>query len=77
MGNHPGKKRKNEEKTGPSFKKLKHTTSELEEVCTRFPHLGVKIFDILDNKSLGTCKKVSPKLSDFIGNQKFYWIHMI
>ena len=51
----------------------------MEEVLLRFPYIGEEIFDRLDEKSLGLCKKVCKSWKKFIEhpNQKFMWIQII
>ena len=51
----------------------------MEEVLQRFSHLGEAIFDLLDEKSLETSKKVCISWSNFIDdpNQKVLWIKII
>ena len=51
----------------------------MEELLLRFPYVGEEIFDRLDEKSLGICKKVCRSWKKCIEdpNQKFMWIHII
>ena len=51
----------------------------MEEVLSRFSHLGEEIFDSLDEDSLENCKKVYWTWKNFIEdpNQKFLWIQRI
>ena len=51
----------------------------MEEVLLRFPHIGEKIFESLDEKSLESCRKVCKPWKNFIEdpNQKFKWIRII
>ena len=51
----------------------------MEEVFSRFPHIGEDIFDLLDEKSLENCKKVCRIWKKFIDdpNQKLKWIQEI
>ena len=51
----------------------------MEEVLLRFPHIGEKFFESLDEKSLESCRKVCKQLKNFIEdpNQKFRWILII
>ena len=51
----------------------------MEEILQRFSHLGETIFDLLDEKYLNFCKKVSRSWKNFIDdpNKKFHWIQII
>jgi ankyrin repeat protein len=49
----------------------------MEEVLSRFPHLGVKIFVQLIDKDLQNCQKVSTSWNTFINNQRFSSIRII
>ena len=49
----------------------------MEEVIARFPDLGTKIFDHLNNEDLQNCLKVSRSWNTFIYSQKSYWIRII
>ena len=51
----------------------------MEELLLRFPYVGEEIFDRLDEKSLGICKKVCRSWKKFIEDptQKFMWIQII
>ena len=49
----------------------------MEEVISRFPHLGVHIFESLKNEDLKKCKKVCKPWNYFIDNQKFPWIRIV
>ena len=51
----------------------------MEEVFSRFSHLGEEIFDLLDEESIKNCKKVSKTWKNFIEspNQKVKWIQII
>ena len=51
----------------------------MEEVLLRFPQIGEKIFEFLDEKSLESCRKVCKPWKNFIEspNQKFRWIKII
>ena len=48
----------------------------LKEVLLRFPHIGEKIFNSLDNKGLVKCKRICRTWSNFIEDQKFSWIRI-
>ena len=56
---------------------LNSRESGMEELLLRFSHLGASIFELLDNKSLVTCKKVSKNWNHFIKDQKFPWIRKL
>ena len=49
----------------------------MEEIITRFPHLGEQIFDQLNRKNLQKCRKVEESWKIFIDRQKFPWIRVI
>ena len=49
----------------------------MEDILLRFPHLSEKIFDLLDNKSLGKSRKVDRHWNVYIATQKFYSIRII
>ena len=49
----------------------------MEEVLLRFALLGENIFDLLDDKSLVNCKKVSKTWNSFVMGQKFPSIRII
>ena len=49
----------------------------MEEVISRFPHLGVHIFESLKSKDLKKCKIVCKPWNYFIDNQKFPWIRIV
>ena len=49
----------------------------MEEVISRFPHLGVCIFESLKNEDLIKCKIVCKPWNCFIDNQKFPWIRIV
>ena len=49
----------------------------MEEIFTRFPHLGEQIFDQLNRKDLTKCRKVEESWRIFINRQKFPWIRVI
>ena len=46
----------------------------MEELISRFSHLGERILDSLDDKSLINCKMTGRTWNSFIENQKFPWI---
>ena len=49
----------------------------MEELCCRFPVLGQLMFDNLDEESLNNCKEASKVVSQFVINERFFWIRMI
>ena len=49
----------------------------MEEIITRFPHLGEQIFDQLKGKDLQKCREVEESWKIFIDRQKFPWIRVI
>ena len=49
----------------------------LSSVLKRFPHLGVEIFNNLDNKNLTKCKEVSRYQRKFLEEKKLLWTRMI
>ena len=49
----------------------------MEEVLLRFPLLGQKICEHLDNQNLTTCTEVSRNWERFLKNEKFFWIRKV
>ena len=49
----------------------------MEEIISRFSHLGEKIFAQLDNLSLARCREVSKTWKTFLDGQKFLHIRSI
>ena len=49
----------------------------MEEVLLRFSHLGERIFDSLDDKSLTKCQNISRTWNHFILDQKFTWVRIV
>jgi hypothetical protein len=49
----------------------------MEEILMRFPHIGEKFFEELDNKSLAKCRQADRSWKTFIDDQKFPWIRKI
>lgn len=49
----------------------------LNRVLDRFPSLGVKIFDQLDNQNLTKCKEIDNSLNEFLKENKVLWMRMI
>ena len=51
--------------------------SKLLGIFKRFPHFSESIFNNLDNRSLINCKEASRELSEFIDNERFFWIRIL
>ena len=49
----------------------------LNQVLYRFPSLGKKIFNQLDNQNLTKCKITAKSFNDFLKNDKVLWTRMI
>ena len=49
----------------------------MEEIFSRFPHLGEAIMDELDNADLTKCRSVDRIWRSFIDNQKLQWMRII
>ena len=49
----------------------------MEEVLLRFPHLGQKIFDQLDQESLKNCTEVNPSWRKYIVDEKSHFKTLI
>ena len=49
----------------------------MKNLLFRFPHLGQRIFQKLDDQGLNKCLKLSRYCKSFIEGQKFYWIRRI
>ena len=49
----------------------------MEEIFSRFPHLGEAIMDQLDNTALTDCRLVDRIWRSFIDNQKLQWMRII
>ena len=43
----------------------------------RFPQLGEKVFECLDNETVVTCKSVGRTLNVFLDNEKIFWIRCL
>ena len=52
-------------------------SSNMEEMFSRFPHLGEAIMDQLDNTALTDSRLVDRIWSSFIDNQKLPWMRII
>ena len=50
---------------------------KIEDLFKRFPHISQSIFDKLDNQSLINCKEASRELSEFLENERFFWIRVL
>ena len=42
----------------------------MEEVFLRFPHIGIKIFEKLDDSNLAKCREVSKSWKNFIDSEE-------
>ena len=51
--------------------------SPLEDLCARFPQIGVEILKGLDDKTIAKCKLVSKTMQSFIERGKKFWIRKI
>ena len=51
--------------------------SKLFSIFKRFPHFSELIFNNLDNQSLINCKEASRELSEFLDNERFFWIRIL
>ena len=49
----------------------------MEEVFQRFPHIGEKIMDQLDNADLANCRMTNPFWRSCIDSQKVLWMRVI
>ena len=49
----------------------------MENCIQRFPFVGEMILNNLDDQSLVRSKEISRKVSEFIKNERFYWIRII
>ena len=49
----------------------------MDEVCLRFPHICVMIFDTLDDQTLVKCRLVSKHWKSCIDAEKFLWSRII
>ena len=49
----------------------------MDQICSRFPILGKEIFDNLESKSLVRCTEVNRQWSNFLDEEKIYWIRII
>ena len=56
---------------------IKNRIGGMEEILIRFPHLGQKIFDLLESKSLTRCTEVSMGWRNFIMNENNPSLRMI
>ena len=43
----------------------------------RFPHIGIKIFEELDNQNVTLCRTVTTSWKSFIDGKKFFWIRKL
>ena len=49
----------------------------METILARFPHLGKIVFNNLDNQSLINLKEASRDVSEFMENDRFFWIRIL
>ena len=49
----------------------------MEELCCRFPVLGDLMFNNLDDQSLSNSKVAGRVVSQFVINERFFWIRII
>ena len=49
----------------------------MEELLLRFPHIGIKIFEELDNQNVTLCRTVTTSWKSFIDGEKAFWIRKI
>ena len=49
----------------------------MEDLLTRFPHLGEKVFECLDNEAVAMCKSVGRTLNVFLDNEKILWVRFL
>ena len=45
--------------------------------CRRFPFVGKKILNNLENQSLARSKEINRRLNKFLENERFYWIRIL
>ena len=48
----------------------------MEDICSRFPHIGVKVLKNVDNSTLIRFRKSSKEIHDFLNGEKFYWLRI-
>ena len=49
----------------------------MENCIRKFPVVGAMIFNNLDNQSLVVSREINEEISEFIKNERFYWIRII
>ena len=49
----------------------------MENLCLRFPMLGKKILNLVENETLVNFKEASRNNNFFLENERFYWIRII
>ena len=49
----------------------------MDEIFSRFPHVGIQIMDNLNDKDLQRCCYVSQSWNNFVKSEKFWWIRII
>ena len=59
------------------FKSVVSRMCKMEDLLLKFPHIGTKIFEELDNENVTLCRTVTSPWKSFIDGQKFLWIRKI
>ena len=49
----------------------------MENILARYPHLGKLVFNNMDNQSLINFKVASRDVSEFMENDRFFWIRIL
>ena len=49
----------------------------MENILARYPHLGKLVFNNMDNQSLINFKEASRDVSEFMENDRFFWIRIL
>ena len=49
----------------------------MEELLLRFPHIGIKVLEELDNKNVTLCRTVTTSWKSFIDGKKVFWIRKL
>ena len=49
----------------------------MENILARFPHLGKLVLNNMDNQSLINFKEASRDVSEFMENERFFWIRIL
>ena len=64
-------------KHSQSQKLSNHQSTTLENLYLRFPEVGKRVLNELDNKSVVKIRHVNRQINDFIGNEKLVCIRTI